>query len=401
MNLTLLRYANYKNRIVRAPLQSVQEYVDIYGATILTELMGVINWNPNDGISATQIFDYTGATPDYCLVSNDYGEIESRWYVMEAKRTRHGQYQVEMLRDVIADYYDAVLGATCFVEKATVSLGDSAIYNEENFNVNQILTRKDMLYDETECPWIVGYVPKDYPNADNHQTGSINFNYFPPADVEVNSIEQWEYYNKRGTYLQEEQAYRVSSTYNVEEKSYVLGVAIEIGKDYKKAVPYNTRNYQIETRYQDPITYIDDTTYFAQGECKISTNLVNKIKQQVEAINAPQAFDTIKTYIPYTIQPAGINSQVGKIIKDKASGIYYKVKMEYGQEVINKPIGSLNGAIWTQLKDVFNVELSSLAYTSTDTFYIDCSVNTVSYYLETIGAKGICSITNNRVHLVD
>ena len=398
-SLILLRYNNKFNRIVKKPLNSVDEYLDA-GAIILNELYNVENWNPNDGSRTTQIINYDGEAPDYLLAIDEDNNI-TRWFVTECARTRFGQFQINLNRDVLADFYNVVLEAPTYIDRARCSIGDSAIYNEEDITVNQILTRKDLLYDKSECPWIVGYIPKTYPKTDLGQTGNINFNYFPPADIEVSGIENWLYYDELGTYLQDEQGYRVSSTYAVDRKTYRLGLAVEIGSDYKKAVPYNTANYEIGTRFEDPVTYIDDRSYPAEGDCKISNTLVEAIKAKVDTISPTTCYEAIQAYIPYTAFPSGIDAAVGKIIKDTNSGIYYKVKVTLKTQKVNVPITALSGWLWTELKDVFNVKLSDLAYTSTDKFYVDTPVNTKSYSLETVGSKGVCSITQSRVHLVD
>ena len=91
MNLTLLQFTNYKNRIIREPLPTPEDYVIQYGATILLQQPDTVLWNPNDGISTKQIIEiYDGKTPDYLIVADDYGNIDSRWYVMEVQRTRYG-----------------------------------------------------------------------------------------------------------------------------------------------------------------------------------------------------------------------------------------------------------------------------------------------------------------------
>lgn len=163
MNPTLyfLHYNNYYNRTVkREPtLQGYQQYV-------ITQLENVTNWNPNDGLTAKQVvnWSYGGVydTPDYILVVNDDGVIDSRWFVVEATRTRAMQLELTLYRDVIVDFYTAVLRAPCFIEKALPkSIRDPALYNSENMSYNQIKQGEQLLYDETGCPWIVGYIPRD------------------------------------------------------------------------------------------------------------------------------------------------------------------------------------------------------------------------------------------------
>lgn len=400
MNLTLLRYANYKNRIVRTPLQSVQDYVDIYGATILTELMGVINWNPNDGISANQVLDYTGATPDYCLVSNDYGEIESRWYVMEARRTRHGQYQVELLRDVIADYYNEVIGATCFIEKAHVPLGDPAIYNSENLYVNQILKRKDLLYDKTGCPWIVGYVPKEYPETDK----PITFEYYPAPDESVADIKTYDYYSLLNKmYLSNTQTLYTEAFYSISggvAKSK-RGITLQITPSgITPTAPTNASSWEmadIDVIYQG--YYEGD----AQGESDGGFYVIKDIvKPKIEALNKNDIYTTACAATGYTAPNEVLDTLVGRTIRDTTANVYYRVVKTTQSFPLNKQITSLSGSLWSKLQGVYNGRSNDgFVEYSTSSFNLIGPLNVVEYKLEPVGAAGTIDFPKARTKLED
>ena len=403
MNLTLLRYANYKNRIVRRPLSTTQDYVDEYGAEILLQLNDVYLWNPNDGIATSQVLDtYTDETADYLIVTDDYGEIESRWYVMDAIRTLKGQYQLSLLRDVIADNYNDVLGATCFVEKAMVSVGDPAIYNEEPFRTNQILTRKDFLYDETECPWIVAYIPKNYPSTEAGQTGNINFNYYPTPDLEVDDIKLWEKYSQLGTYLSnlsKDKLY-VEVGYN-SPSATKMGLRLEVTETAVAAVPYNPKQAQASVRFDSPFTFIDDYEGTFQAEFTNAPTFKNKISTKIAEIDAATAYSQLKTRVPYTTTDV-FYGLVGKVIKDKKTGIYYTLQMKLDQQNFFGTITSISGPIWNTFAPVFNYgEDQTGAELKTQGINIAGPVYTETYSLVPVGAKGVCSITQNRIHLSD
>ena len=68
---------------------------------------------------------------------------------MEAVRNRKGQYILSLKRDLVADNYDNVINAPCFIEKATVDENDPAIYNSEDMTFNQIKKGEYPLKDET------------------------------------------------------------------------------------------------------------------------------------------------------------------------------------------------------------------------------------------------------------
>ena len=163
MNILLLRgFNNYFNRIVKkyttlADYKSNSaSYLDFSG----------INFNPNDGVvtelvigSSNQLennaalsWDTLG-TPDYLVcyeLSNNTITIKSRWFVLESERTRDGQYRIALKRDVIADHFNEVLSAPCFVEKGIIdNTSNPLLFNTESGNYNQIKQNETLLKDST------------------------------------------------------------------------------------------------------------------------------------------------------------------------------------------------------------------------------------------------------------
>ena len=166
MDLYLLKYNNYYNRIIRkgTDLNSYWQYV-------IGDPIYRVNFVPNDGIDTEQIINWNNADPDYLLVV-DGEEIVSRWFVMSAKRERGHQYRLILHRDVMADYSDDILKSTAYIKKALIEPSNPLIYNSEGMALNQIKYHEDLLYDKTETPWIVGYVA---PNATELQGATIVF----------------------------------------------------------------------------------------------------------------------------------------------------------------------------------------------------------------------------------
>lgn len=155
-------FNDYFNRIVKR--------YDFYNLYVLesanSEYIQNYNFNPNDDINAEIIINHSyNWTPNYLLVmtkpdAETPDEIVSRWFVVETQRTRGGQYRFILLRDVMADFYEEIVNATTFVEKAKLSEANPLLYNSENFLVNQIKKEEVLLKDETQIPWIVGYVSR-------------------------------------------------------------------------------------------------------------------------------------------------------------------------------------------------------------------------------------------------
>lgn len=171
-------FNNYYNRIIKR-FDKIDDYISnstdyaVRGNdyNVLFENKGPVNFNINDGITATIRYNYDPNQiwqPDYVVICELDKTILSRWFVMEAQRTRQGQYVITLRRDVIADNYYRVIEAPTFIEKATLNRGSKFIFNPENMTYNQI--KKDdelLLKDSSNSAWIVGYVASPQANEDD------------------------------------------------------------------------------------------------------------------------------------------------------------------------------------------------------------------------------------------
>ena len=190
--LYLLKYNNYYNRILKK-LDNLSEYQEFIIGSPLTG----INFNPNDGVSTKQVINWNDDIPDYMLVCNDT-TIVSRWFVIESKRLRNGQFELELFRDTLADYLEDLKSAPMFVEKGYCSIEDSAIYNDEKITVNSIKDREIELKDPTGCAWVVGYCAL----KDAEETEPTKIEYGSASDVYdywSASLEDWPLYGLVGT----------------------------------------------------------------------------------------------------------------------------------------------------------------------------------------------------------
>ena len=194
MTLYILNYNNYYNRIVKRELD-LSAYLDHEVVYVVENT----NFNENDGISTSHVIgcasggSYTGKG-DYAIAVNDNGEIASRWFIIEAVRTRAGQYRLELYRDTIVDYYDLVINSPMFIEKATVAQDNPLLFNNENMTFNQIKSNEYLLKDKTECAWLVGYYAKDASELKGTvpTNNAIDLNYIA---LNVPTIADWEFYN--------------------------------------------------------------------------------------------------------------------------------------------------------------------------------------------------------------
>lgn len=158
MNLYLLQYNNYYNRIFKK-LDTAAEYIPYLCAGVIAKNpVPNVNFISNDGVVTEQIINWDGDSPDYVIVVNENGGINSRWFVVESVRTRSGQFKLSLYRDLFADYWENITSAPMFVEKGYVSVEDTAIFNDEQITVNKIKHEETLLKDDTKNAWIVGYM---------------------------------------------------------------------------------------------------------------------------------------------------------------------------------------------------------------------------------------------------
>ena len=167
MNLYLYSKHNYFNRRIIS-YNNIEDYSTNFSDEII--FTGV-NFNPNDGISTTQIINYTEAedyfgsregSQSYCVVVDS--EIVSRWWITETRRVRRGQIELKLLRDVIADYKDLILSAPAFITKGYInSTEDSAIFNNEDLTYNQIKKSEQTLRDASRTAWYLFYLKEGIP----------------------------------------------------------------------------------------------------------------------------------------------------------------------------------------------------------------------------------------------
>lgn len=258
-NLLIGNYNNYFNRIVK------KEETDFSYFTMManTVVIKSINFNPNDGI-ATQVIlgkgDYLlpeSATnpvqPDYAILfttdleNPPYADakIISRWFIIETVRTRSGQYQLSLKRDVLVDNYNEVIGSPCYIEKATIDdLNNPLLYNNEDYKVNQIKTSENLIKDRSGVAWVVGYVSsklstetKDIPvttvalNSSGNASGSTIYT------ASSNFIDIYVKYN--GT------EYRSGLSYTFNQSTGLLSYTIAIPSLASKSVELRVKYTQI------------------------------------------------------------------------------------------------------------------------------------------------------------
>ena len=168
----LNNFNNYYNRIIKK-YDSVSDYINEIGeenyavrgdgTTVIPGNKGPVNFNINDGVNAMLTYNYDQNQdwqPNYILVCDMEHTIKSRWFVIEAKRTRQGQYKLNLHRDVIADNYEATMQSVSLIENATLDRHSKYIFNSEGNTYNQIKQSETLLKDKTGCGWCIGFATK-------------------------------------------------------------------------------------------------------------------------------------------------------------------------------------------------------------------------------------------------
>ena len=187
MTLCILNYNNYYNRLIKIE-ESLADYEDY----IIYEVANT-NFNPADKVIAKHIVgqgEYDGSG-DYALLIDPLGNISARWFIIKSDRTRAGQWELTLKRDVVADYYNVLIQSPMFIEKATLGIDNPLIFNNENFSVNQIKTSETLIKDKTGCAWLVGYYAKNITDL----SGAVPINKNIVAEpIDSANIESWEYY---------------------------------------------------------------------------------------------------------------------------------------------------------------------------------------------------------------
>ena len=186
--LYVLKYNNYYNREIKAPLPNVTDYQDYIYASL-----GQTNFNPGDGVATHHDIPLDIDDGDYLIVASGT-QVVSRWFIIDHDRVCRGPsaglYRLQLLRDVIADNYNATLNSTCFIERAIVNDDNPLIYNSENINTNQQRKSAELLKDDTKMAWLIGFVDREAPK----KTFSINSTVV--ADYEMSSYRFKDYFNK-------------------------------------------------------------------------------------------------------------------------------------------------------------------------------------------------------------
>ena len=401
MNLYILEYNNYYNRTIKKE-DSLTDYLEYQ----LGDVIQGVAFNPGDGIATQQVVNLSeDQIGDYLLAVNESNEIDSRWFILDCRRERTGQYTLTLRRDLVADNYSTIIDAPCFIEKATLDDSDPMIYNSEDMTFNQIKTSETPLMDETGCPWIVGYIPKDSFSESTEITAE-----YPVEcgeDITVDGINNWEHakYQTR-SFAAHPGTFNYAGYAKTTPKT--TGKVFGWGTNNKgQLLDINGNSFTIE--YTTPPSW-DNTSlvYYKSGPISIPLSTLRKTYPSNWASNISQLNSLAEAYLNFetSTKTAEFKSLQGKIIKDTATSIYYKINIVVDEEELIKSININSGSLFNKLDELLvrttpdpTEILSGTA--NANTYKIGYKTTTYLIQLEKLTNNIKVTINSDRYHLED
>lgn len=322
-NIYLLKYNNYYNRIVKKPYTTIGEYLDTHEY----EAFFGINFIPNDGVTTTHIFNFTprpNFVPDYLIAEDNETGLYTKWYIVEQVRTLKGQYRMNLVRDVLSDYYEETKQATTFINKGFVNSENPLIFNKEGVAVNQIKKQEILLKDSTRAAWIVGYLA---PNLAAEGDVTVNVSYEQEVIPDISEFEYPEY----------------------------IGQTIEgfLNSNSSYFVIYG--RYSLDAEGSIPVRrYFDNkgarTNSASDQNLPVGTPYVrNMLADTLADLNIPMNYDVFNTLLPKTTS----NDELLNILKLKDK--VYKDGDKYKRVTINPLTNEVNKIVNATISDYPNI----------------------------------------------
>ena len=369
MNLLLLQYNNYLNRIAKKYF-TVSDYATNNISATVTD---VVNWNPNDGIDTEQVINWDkNWIPDY-LVAYTSDTIDSRWFVIECVRTRKNQYKLTLHRDVIIDKYDSIVSAPCYVEKAPIrSKTDVAIYNREDIEFNQIKQSETLLKDKTGVGWVVGYVATNTPDT------PVNVIDTKLDYISVTTLSAWQYYDYITTPYKKIENYKINMKYTYAPTS-------------PPSSPLKVCEFDTTGSYRVDIDQVPTAYYYGLYDPSRSSGYCSTYASRA-VVNKDAIFNAfINNQSTYTTTEPGFLNQQDKYLFDTTAGKFYQISITTSAAA--ETIQVLNNSTTVQQ----TASIIGLNYISTstgsNTFIVDGDVTSYQISLTEIANTSTYSFT--------
>lgn len=198
MTQTLYLLANQNNYLNRKVIldgvrnieevQSNSKVIDVYPKYPQTNL----NIATGDSlscevkVSTDTNYGVISEMPDYAVIytQKDNGETElTRWFVNSYSKIVGTQYSVKLKRDLLADYFSAIMNAPTFVEKGYVLPNNPLIFNQEGMSFNEIKSSEHFINKDKNGPYIVGYIARSDEQEQDYSITATTDAYQPQGDI--------------------------------------------------------------------------------------------------------------------------------------------------------------------------------------------------------------------------
>lgn len=338
MNITIAKnYNNYYNRIVKFP----QDYLDNEFQHSIHYHTISVNFTPGDGVNTSHVvgtYDYDGQG-DYLVVSDEQNKIVSRWFIIDHTRTRAGQYQLTLRRDLIADYFDMIVESPIFIEKATLPYDSPLLFNKEDMTFNQVLKNSYPIKDKSQCAWIVGYYAKN----STDMAGTVPSGALDNVLELSTTIESWDYYKYTQSPFFDKPNF-ISYSITVGDTGHTSGHGIR----------FYIRDDTGEVSYLTDSSFNTSSLWSRYGGTEIQReNMVKTIKRSVESIGGVielnQYLDA-NTDFPSATEVNTFLSLNGKLIRDFDGKVF---KVYINQEgTFDRKYNITSGNLYNKFNDI-------------------------------------------------
>lgn len=317
--------------------------------------------------------------------------VVQRWFIIDSVRSKAGQYKLTLRRDLIADYYNIITQSPMFIEKATLPSTDLMIYNSENMTYNQIKRSQTPLKDKSGCPWLVGYIPRDF-TEDGAKVIRSEAYVEGVADYEVDSLEDYTYYDE----LQQ-------NTYDPTSLEGTTYIFINAKHIYQNTTP---KTYWIGLGFNEAGSFVNPASQGLKVPSGVDPNSL------IQGLYAPYVWNNskyndigpaiIQKYTPTVAAQTVVNAmsvlglspsssvvpieEQGKVIYDKSTGKYYQVSIEETGSITTDVHYTVGTAAYEYL-----VSYLTRTYTSSGTSYSltgDPNLTTFMTRLSYTGTRG-------------
>lgn len=420
MDLYFLNFNNYYNRTIKfySSINGYQQNGEFLGEPLLG-----CSFNPNDSTDTIHVVNRAQEEIGDYMLAVLGNEIISRWFILEARRERTGQYTLRLRRDMFSDSYNQVIQAPAFIEKATLNNGDPMIFNSEDMTFNQIKTSETPLKDETNSAWVVGYIPRDSFSESKTISGNVTID--NAFDIEVTSLANWDNYNYIGTpfksfYILSETWFagytRVNLMSGLSVKQYMQGFAINGNGESANVNGYTGNDSTNGTvpGIQSPALSLDQLVYVSNSSTpgveeanQIKEVAINGWKDDIPSGN--WHLDDLKRYsLSYTQCNDSASSfrylnLENKIIFESSTGLYHRVVLK--KEKKSATLNITTGNLFQHMSNTFTRQINNIGdiigTPGADSFKMYYSYYEYTMSLEQIFVTATVDIDANRYHLED